>query len=734
MAAIYPRSNTTSPHFQAETSADRIADIPRQQLVEYILEAKKQAIAGASPAKIAAHHRFLDSALARRFSASTIAEWLALPEHKINEWIDAATFANVTIRHSSPFTSSLPDHAPGISDHPRSTPSRTSPFPATADAFHAMSALPARESPRPHSIFPPAPASRPSASALRGPPLADAATARVTAARAARAEAAASAAAAAEMAAATAAAAAAAEEEEEAAVAAAREAYERAAVALPLAALEPGVTGTTRVAHGAAGDRATPAWGFYPAGTRTPRGGYAYSDHSSRSASPASVSEPLPHHFPTTAPCPAGHQRAPAQGLQPLPQDARLDAILQQSASLQEVLLQQAVSLQALVAHLLPPSAPSVSPAHPAPPNPAPSLAKPFKDYMPGLTPYSGTGSPDVFLASFRTQACQHGVPADELPRQLIAKLSGEALTWFNMHFAGHEAPATVDQVAYGLRTAFGTEFAGARAYRDTWHVTINPALQGGPDRLRVFNQREECARQHRVPVNLGANESRFYKLLDLFTPSERARLYAELTANAQCSERALRQLEESAGGDCAGLGPPRASLLVQPSLDREALFALRVELTEAALNRIPAPTPTQSRDRPARVLLADGASPSPPSVHLDSSATPGAPSPPPPIPATTLPAPEAAAECRVLHDRLKAIDGRGFHGPPQYFGTNDDPDSKKKNLAEFSRRKNAGLCFKCTQADVTPCPFLECPRHGTAAVRSGSAKGAPSVRRARNA
>ena len=106
MVAIYPRSNTTSPHFQAETSADRIADIPRQQLFEYILEAKKQAIAGASPAKIAAHHRFLDSALARRFSASTIAEWLALPEHKINEWIDAATFANVTIRHSSPFTSS----------------------------------------------------------------------------------------------------------------------------------------------------------------------------------------------------------------------------------------------------------------------------------------------------------------------------------------------------------------------------------------------------------------------------------------------------------------------------------------------------------------------------------------------------------------------------------------------------------------------------------------------------
>ncbi len=53
---------------------------------------------------------------------------------------------------------------------------------------------------------------------------------------------------------------------------------------------------------------------------------------------------------------------------------------------------------------------------------------------------------------------------------------------------------------------------------------------------------------------------------------------------------------------------------------------------------------------------------------------------------------------------------GRGFSGLPHYYGNNNDPQCKMKNHDEFSRRHSGGLCFKCTQADVMSCPFLECP------------------------
>jgi len=380
----------------------------------------------------------------------------------------------------------------------------------------------------------------------------------------------------------------------------------------------------------------------------------------------------------------------------------------------------------ALVTHMLQSSHTQPSTA---PPPPAPTPSKPFKDQLPTFLPYTGADSPETFLAAFRTQVFQSSLREEELPRQLITKLSGEALAWFNMHFAGQETPATVAEIAYGLRTAFGKEYEGANAYRDTWHVPANLTLDG-KDRLRALNQQEELARNHRVPLAPGAQECRFYKLLDLFSPSERSRLFAELTANVQCSERALRQLEESAlaGG---ALGPSRASLLVSPSLDREALFAMRVELTEAALNRITISRPAAPRDRPARVLMTNGATPEPPSAGITTSAPPSAPSP---TQADAPPAPAAAAECLVLRERLAAVDGRGFRGPPQYFGTNDDPDRKKQNQEEFIRRRNAGICFKCTQAEVSTCPFIACPRHGAEAVKTGAAKGAPSVRRARTA
>ncbi len=107
----------------------------------------------------------------------------------------------------------------------------------------------------------------------------------------------------------------------------------------------------------------------------------------------------------------------------------------------------------------------------------------------------------------------------------------------------------------------------------------------------------------------------------------------------------------------------------------------------------------------------------------------------PPPIPLHPHHRPHlrgdsSQAECRLLAERLAAINGRGFSGPPHYFDDNNDPERKKKNHDEFSRRRSGGLCFKCTQAEVTSCPFLECPRHGAEAVRSGAASGAAAVRR----
>ncbi len=59
---------------------------------------------------------------------------------------------------------------------------------------------------------------------------------------------------------------------------------------------------------------------------------------------------------------------------------------------------------------------------------------------------------PEAFLAQFRTLAHQLQIPHDQLNHQLITKLSGDALTWFNLHFAGQDTTATLDQIAGALR------------------------------------------------------------------------------------------------------------------------------------------------------------------------------------------------------------------------------------------------------------------------------------------
>ena len=161
MAAMYLRSNTTSPQFQ-EQITNNFADIPRQQLREYILEAKQQTIAGASPAKIAAHHRFLDRDLTKRFSTSIIEEWVAIPDNALDDWLDAATVANVTIRRHSQLASSPRMYAPGFVDPVHATPTNlrsshsSSPYPAHFELQYDSTDDQARLSAQPHTPASPA--------------------------------------------------------------------------------------------------------------------------------------------------------------------------------------------------------------------------------------------------------------------------------------------------------------------------------------------------------------------------------------------------------------------------------------------------------------------------------------------------------------------------------------------------------------------------------------------------
>ncbi len=146
------------------------------------------------------------------------------------------------------------------------------------------------------------------------------------------------------------------------------------------------------------------------------------------------------------------------------------------------------------------------------------------------------TDAPEAFLAHFRTLVHQFQAPQDQLNHQLIAKpLSGDALTWFNLHFARQDINATLDQIALALRNDFGREYAGAQAFRDTWSIQIDLS-QGGAQCLRALDQLEERARQRRVPRAPGQHECRFYHLLDILSPSKSSRLFSELTANPQCS------------------------------------------------------------------------------------------------------------------------------------------------------------------------------------------------------
>jgi hypothetical protein len=191
----------------------------------------------------------------------------------------------------------------------------------------------------------------------------------------------------------------------------------------------------------------------------------------------------------------------------------------------------------------------------------------------------------------------------------LIGKLTGPAQTWYTLTFANDPATATESLIALGLRKAFGQEYAGARALRAMYQVTAQPT-QSGAQRLLALDQREEQARQHRVPRDAGPFETRFSRVLALFLPEELNPFLGELTADSRCSEEALRQLEETSDLRAAPDAAGRASL-APTSPDREALFAVRVQLAEAALRRLQAPSAGPAR---ARLARADGAAePAPP-------------------------------------------------------------------------------------------------------------------------
>jgi hypothetical protein len=193
-------------------------------------------------------------------------------------------------------------------------------------------------------------------------------------------------------------------------------------------------------------------------------------------------------------------------------------------------------------------------------------------------------------------------------------------------------------QLTLGLRKAFGQEYAGARALRAMFHVTPQPTQSGHHQRLLALDQREEQARQHRVPRDAGPNEHRFSRVLALFLPDELNSFLGELTADPRCSEEALRRLEEHDNLPAAPDTGGRASL-APTSPAREDLFFLRVQLAEAALRPMPAPTAGPTRARLART-----------EETTDPLPTPAAGAPPavsplaPPTPSGGIPAASAAS------------------------------------------------------------------------------------------
>ncbi len=137
------------------------------------------------------------------------------------------------------------------------------------------------------------------------------------------------------------------------------------------------------------------------------------------------------------------------------------------------------------------------------------------------------------------------------------------------------------------LRNVLGQEYAGARAFRDMWHIPMDFAL-GGAQHLRLMNQLEEWgpgARQREPvgPLAPGPRECLYYCLLVGVSPLESRRLFSEFTASLRCFEKAWLQLEKTAdpAGHPSTCAASRDSLLslVDPACEAPVLFAVRIWL-----------------------------------------------------------------------------------------------------------------------------------------------------------
>ena len=83
--------------------------------------------------------------------------------------------------------------------------------------------------------------------------------------------------------------------------------------------------------------------------------------------------------------------------------------------------------------------------------------AKPFKEWIPQVDPYSGEANraQEAFLAQFRLYAWQNSVPDTERALQLIGKLTCPAQLWYTFTFANDPTTATKAQTALGPCKAF---------------------------------------------------------------------------------------------------------------------------------------------------------------------------------------------------------------------------------------------------------------------------------------
>ena len=177
--------------------------------------------------------------------------------------------------------------------------------------------------------------------------------------------------------------------------------------------------------------------------------------------------------------------------------------------------------------------------------------------------------------------------------------------------YDGHRCPNRLR-----LRKAFGQEYAGVRALRAMFHVTAQPT-QRGSQRLLALDQREEQARQLRVPLDAGPAEC---------WPCFSTRSSTPSSANSPLTPDARRRHSDSWRRRATG-----PTWYVPPSLgtaspSREELFTFRVQLAEAALRRLDARPPGTSRARLARTEGTEAPGPASPAPPPLSAIPPAAP------------------------------------------------------------------------------------------------------------